>query len=53
MAAAPSALNANDVVDWDYLCRIARPHDLAYSTDPRRALEIFAYLPRNEPRCNG
>ncbi|HWY20229.1 MAG TPA: hypothetical protein VNX26_03355 [Candidatus Acidoferrum sp.] len=36
-------LNAADVLDLEYLRRIARGHDLAYSTDPRTALEIFAY----------
>lgn len=39
----PDKLNAIDVVDWEYLCKIANPHDLAYSTDPQRALEIFAF----------
>ena len=36
-------LNAIDVVDWDYLKRLAQPHDLAWSTDPKRVLEIFAF----------
>lgn len=36
-------LNAADVLDLEFLRRIARGHDLAYSTDPRTALEIFAY----------
>jgi hypothetical protein len=36
-------LNAADVLDLEYLRSIARGHDLAYSTDPRTALEIFAY----------
>jgi hypothetical protein len=36
-------LNASDVLDIEYLRQIARPHDLAWTTDPRTALEIFAY----------
>jgi hypothetical protein len=36
-------LNAGVVLNMEYLRGIAREHDLAYSTDPRRALEIFAY----------
>jgi hypothetical protein len=39
----PGKLNAGDVLNMEYLRGIARDHDLAYSTDPRRALEIFAY----------
>jgi hypothetical protein len=36
-------LNATDVLDVEYLRQIARAHDLAWTTDPRTALEIFAY----------
>ncbi len=37
-------LNAADVVDLAYLSRAASCNqDLAYTTDPRRALEIFAF----------
>jgi hypothetical protein len=36
-------LNAADVLDVGNLRQIARPHDLAGTTDPRTALEIFAY----------
>ena len=36
-------LNAADVLNMEYLRGVAQHHDLAYSTDPRRALEIFAY----------
>ena len=39
----PGRLNAGDVLNMEYLRGMAREHDLAYSTDPRRALEIFAY----------
>jgi hypothetical protein len=36
-------LNATDVLDVEYLRQIARAHDVAWTTDPRTALEIFAY----------
>ena len=36
-------LNAVDVLDMEYLRTIARGHDLAYTTDPRTALQLFAY----------
>jgi hypothetical protein len=36
-------LNAVDVLDIAYLRQIARGHDLAWTTDPRTALEIFAF----------
>jgi hypothetical protein len=36
-------LNAGDVLNMEYLRGIARDHDLAYSTDSQRAVEIFAY----------
>ena len=36
-------LNAVDVLDMEYLRTIARRHDLAYTTDPRTALQLFAY----------
>ena len=36
-------LNAIDVLDIEYLRQIARRHDLAWTTDPRTALEMFAY----------
>jgi hypothetical protein len=36
-------LNAIEVLDVEYLRQIARGHRLAWTTDPRTALEIFAY----------
>ncbi len=36
-------LNAADVLNMEYLRTIAREHDLAYTTDPRTALRLFAY----------
>ena len=36
-------LNAVDVLDMEYLRTIARGHNLAYTTDPRTALQMFAY----------
>jgi len=36
-------INAADVLNLEHLRAVARSHDLAYSTDPRRALEIFAF----------
>ena len=36
-------LSAVDVLDMEYLRTIARRHDLAYTTDPRTALQLFAY----------
>jgi hypothetical protein len=36
-------LNAADVLDIEYLRTIAREHDLAYTTDPRTALQVFAH----------
>jgi hypothetical protein len=36
-------LNAVDVLNLDYLRTIARAHDLAYTTDPHAAFQMFAY----------
>jgi hypothetical protein len=36
-------LNAADVLDMEHLRTIAREHDLAYTTDPRTALQLFAF----------
>ena len=36
-------LTAAEVLNMEYLRTIARPHNLAYSTDPNTALQIFAY----------
>lgn len=36
-------MNASDVLDIEYLRSIARKRDLAYTTDPGTALQLFAY----------
>lgn len=37
-------LNAIDVLNWEYLCRVADAHsELAYTTDIQRAIEKFAF----------
>jgi hypothetical protein len=42
-ASMAAKLNAADVLDMEYLRTIARQRDLAYTTDPRTALQLFAY----------
>jgi len=44
-------LIVTDVLDIEYLRKIARAHDLAWTTDPRTALEIFAYQLTEAPNA--